>query len=295
MSSRLISVDELLEYSSGVDWATVAEDAGANDPRQWIESSNMIDRACAWAAAFCGQPQQGSAAGGLHATSQTEIGRSTRSPHPGCKVWTDRDGWLNFRTDTLPVLSVTASAWSYLNVPLAWSPIPAGNWWIEGTYPQRYHLIEASQDWTSVRQNPTLVSVSYVSGWFNAVLTVQVSAGAGVSLPVDSSLGAAVGDTVTIFDGAAYEQCTVSAVPDPTHVVVSSLAHAHEPGVPVSEVPYDVRHAVLLACTWAAKHPRGSEALEMRGAGGSVSSSGKAPDEEMAMAELLLEPFIRRV
>jgi hypothetical protein len=295
VSSRLISIDELLEFSSGVDFQTVAEDAGFNDPRQWAEQTSMIDRACSWASNFCEQPQIGTGSGGLHATSQTEVARTTRTAHPGSKVWVDRDGFLNFKTDTLPVLSITASSWSYLTVPQAFTAIPPVNWWLEGQYPQRYHLIEASMDWTVSRQNPCLVSVTYVSGWFNGLLTAAVVAGSSVSLPVDSSLGAAVGDVVTIFDGAAYEQCTVSAVPDSTHVTVASLAHAHQSGIAVTEVPFDIRHAILLAVTWAAKNPRGSESLEMRGSGGSVAGSGKGPDEEMAMAELLLEPFARRI
>lgn len=293
MSNRLISVDELLQFSSGVDWATVAEDAGASDPRQFIEQSNMIDRASAWAANFCEQPQQGTAAGGLHATTQTEIARVNRSPHLGCKVWVDRDGFLNFKTDSLPVLSVTASSWSYLTVPQAFNSIPAANWWIEGQYPQRYHLVESSQDWTFVQQSPCLVSVTYISGWCNAVLTAAAVAGA-TSLSVDSSLGAAVGDQLVVFDGAGFEQLTVTAVPDATHLTVSALAHAHQVGVPVTEVPYDIRHAVLLAVTWAAKHPRGSEALEMHGVGGSIAG-GLGSGEELAEAENLLLPFRRNI
>ena len=297
MTASLVGVDELLQFASGVDWDTVAEDAGVADPQQAIEQSNMIARASAWAANFCEQPQNGQASAGLHATQQTEVARTSRSAQLGSKAWVDRDAFLNFRCDTLPVRTIVASAWSYLQVPLTYTPIPAGNWVILGTYPQQLRIVESSQDWTVVRQNPCLIQVTYVSGWMNAVLTGPVAAGANVIAPVDTSLGAQVGDTVTIYDGANTEAPTVTAVPDATHVTFASLAKGHGSGIAVTEVPFDIRHAVLLACTWAAKHPRGVEVLSMRSSGvegGGGGGAKGAGGDELAEAEVLLEPFVRR-
>lgn len=306
MSNLLVSPDELLEFASGVDWATVADNASFSDPRQAIEQSRMIARASAWAANFCEQPQRGQQVGGLHASTQTETARTLRSAYPGCKTWISRDGWLHWRADTLPLLGahlqpcpgILSSQWGYLAVPVSWVPIPPGNWYVDGQYPQVRHLIEASHDWTWLRQVPALVQVTYTSGWLNAVLTgsTGITAGTGVSALVDSSLGALAGDVVHIVDGSASEDVVVTSAPDATHLVLARVANAHLPGTMLTAVPDDIRHAVLLACTWAAKHPRGSAVLEMAGVSehNAPLSGGLRSDDEMASAENLLEPYVRR-
>ena len=286
MSTRLITVAELLEAPTSVDWATLAENAGAGSAAQAIEQGNLIDRVSGWAANYCGQPL------GLHATQLTETGRTRRSGYPGMKTWVDRDGFLNFRTTTLPVLSVVSSQWAYLGVPLTYTAVPATNWVILGSYPQVRHLIEASMDWTPNRQIPTLVQVVYVSGWPNAVLGANVTSGASKTLQVDTTLGMSAtagdpGNQLTIYDGATTEIVTVSSVTDATHVVVANLVSNHNASVGVSAVPSDMKQAVILGCAhWARE--RGVDALEMPTAA-SVLPKGMGSGWDDAKA--LLQPY----
>jgi len=285
MSTRLVTVAELLEAPTGVDWTTLAENAGVGSATQAIEQGNLIDRASGWAANFCGQPL------GLHATQLTETGRTRPSGDPGMKTWVDRDGFLNFKTSTLPILSVVSSQWSYLTVPLSYSVIPAANWAVLGSYPQIRHLLEASQDWTANRQIASLIQVTYVSGWPNAILTAAVTAGGNRTLVVDTTLGMSVnpgdlGNQLTLYDGANTEVATVTAITNATSVVVANLTNGPAAGVGVSAIPSDIKQATILACAHFARG-RGVDTVDMPGGQPVQRGQGSGFQD----ARDLLQPF----
>jgi hypothetical protein len=263
---------------------------------QTIEQSQIIDDASAWTGNFTNMPQ------GLHATTQVEVARVARAGFFGAKAFVDQDGWLNFRTDTLPVLSITQLQYAItpLANPIVWTAVLPLTTLVLGAYPQLWQLSDSSTDWTWARYSGAYVQATYTSGWPNAVTTAALTAGTSVSIPVDDSTGFAVSNTmnpvmtpfqskVKIFDGSVSESVTVTSVPDSTHVVVATLANSHPTvGVRISSIPDDIRRAVIFACIQFAKE-RGAQAMIMGGSDTAVAHGG--PENSITTAEYLLEPY----
>ncbi len=292
MSANLITVSELLEAPTGVDWSTMAENATATSLAQTVEQLRLIERASAWAANFCGQR--------LDATTDTES--ATLGSHR-TKAWVSREGWLIFHCDYFPVVGVLSASWATITagvgVPTQVA-LDVSKIQIRGDYPRLNWLRDLSMDWSGLQYYPTEITVNYINGWPNTYLTASASAGANVVLSVESTLGmttspGSVGNRLTIYDGSLTETVQVSAVLSATTVQVASLTYTHTlpsagPGntIGVSSVPQDIKEAVILACVHMAQE-RGSDALVM----GSARTSTPGSRLRLPEAEYLLLPYRR--
>jgi hypothetical protein len=303
VTTRLITAGELLQFPTGVDWDDLAEDAGATDPLQAIEQGFLIDSCSSWAGIYCNQPL------GLHATTQTENARVERVSMFGSKTKVDDTGDLHFWANTLPVLSLVSAQWSYLAGALAWSPMTlgvtepnqsGGMWALWGDYPNQRHLEFFDQDYSALRHQPSIVQVTYQSGWASAVLSGgPYAAGSNVTLTVDATDGMTataglVGNRLFIADGGLSEFVTVSAVVDETHVTVAALANAHTPEtnnvIGIGCVPEPIKQAVILACAALAK-VKGVNAYQMKTEGVSEVARSGGQEELITLAEYYLNPF----
>src|SRR5579859_4328057 len=105
MTQRLITSSELLEAPTGFSWADISEN-GTTAAIEAIEQANVIDRASSLVRGFLTQDPT--------ATTDTEVARLGSG---SVKAWVDTSGWLWFRTNNFPVLSVSS---------LQWATVPAG-------------------------------------------------------------------------------------------------------------------------------------------------------------------------
>lgn len=107
-----------------------------------------------------------------------------------------------------------------------------------------------------------MIEFVYDHGWANTTLTADVTAGTGVSLPVVSSAGLAVGDELMVLDplGASTEPITVTALTDTT--ITATIVADHVAGVAVSNMPEDVKQASIMYVTALIK-TRGDAALAL--------------------------------
>jgi hypothetical protein len=290
---RLITVNELLNAPTGVDWATIAEKLSVTDPGQLIEDSQIIDIA----SEECGNWTGMSA--GLHAKTLSETKRVVRSGFFGARAFTDLDGWLNIAPDCIPIISVSMLEYALGGSPLAFTTVTPLNLLIEGAYPMIWRITDFSKDWSFARLGGTVVKYTYVSGWANAVLTADAAHG-DTTIQVDDTTGFRVGpsenampgDRPRIYDLAKTEDVTVTGVVDPTHLAVTALANDHKAadGVGVSCLPPNIKWAAALACVHVAR-TRGVLAVLMGGGGTEGAGSSAKPDEE---AMDILEYYARR-
>lgn len=284
MSSRLITAQELLQAPTGIDWGTIGESSVAA-ALQAIEQSNVIDRASSWVANYCVQK--------LDATQDLE-----QSILGGAytKAWVDQNGFLWYRTDFFPILSVTSMSWGIASAgsaPTQFNALNAANLLTFGEFNRVNRVADFSQDWSYLKRGPGLLKILYVNGYPNMVSTAAIAAGNNVTLTVDSTLGlttdlTSIGSVLTIYDGISTESITVLSITDATHFK-ANVANAHAtPGVGISCIPADVKEACLLACVHFARE-RGVEAFVM-GGGGSMSNTNP---NGLAEAEYLLQPYRR--
>jgi hypothetical protein len=304
VSSRLVTALELAQYPSGIDWNTIAEDAGAADPLQAIEQGYILDTISSWAGEYTGMPL------GLHASSITEQAPVPRAGMFPARVIVDSDGWLNFWAKSLPVLSLTSAQWSYVLPNLAWMPAVPGNplpnqggasWVLYGDYPHQRQIVLFDQDYSSLKHQPSIFQCTYVSGWPNAIITgtTDIPAGPNVVVPVDTSLGMTatsglVGNILWIADGGNSEYATVSAVPDGQHVTFAQTINDHKPGlgntIAVSAIPPDIRSAICIAAAGLAR-VRGAMAFQMNGSQVGQVMKGGGQEEALSTAEYMLNPY----
>lgn len=304
MSSRLITATELLQYPSGIDWDTIAEDAGTSDPRQAIEEGFILDAISSWVGEYTGMPL------GLHAGNITETAPVPRSGMFPARVIVDQDGWLNFWAKSLPVLSVTSAQWAYMLPNIAWMPIAPGNplpnqsgasWALMGDYPHQRQIVLFDQDYSPLKHQSSLFQITYVSGWPNAIITgaTDIPAGTNVAIPVDTTAGMSaisglVGNTLYIVDGGNSEYVTVASVTDTTHVVVVATLNDHKPGlgstIGISAIPPEIRASAAIAAAGLAR-VRGAMAFQMNGSQvGQVMKDG-GQEEALSTAEYMLNPY----
>lgn len=294
MSTRLITPDELLQAPTGFDWNDVAESVGATGPIEAIEQLRVIDRASAWASGYCfGRPSR------LDASSDTETARLA----PGMtKCWVDNRGWLWFKTDLFPVLSVTSMQWAIAAAgqgALAYNTLNTANLQLYGEGFRVRRIADFSQDWTWLRWGG-MVQATVVDGWPNAVLTSSLSPGTNVTAQVDTTLGmtptpgpTGIGAALKIYDAAGTEDVTVSSVTDATHVVLASVANTHAAGIGLSALPPDMKWAVTLACLHFGRI-RGTDAVTfVADTGTTHTTSTKEDSDALAEAEALLDDFRR--
>lgn len=266
MTQRLITSSELLQAPTGFNWADVSEN-GTATAIEAIEQANVIDRASAIIRGHLGMDPT--------PTTDTEVARLGGG---SVKAWVDRAGWLWFKTDNFPILSLTSLKWA--TVPagsggLTYTALTAANVQIYGESFRLNRLIDFSQDWTWLRECPGLVQAVYVNGWPNMLLAAAIAAGSSVTCEVDSTTGltatvGAIGNQLTIYDGANTEVITVASIADTTHFVASSVAHAHDPSatpIGISALPSDIKQACIWTCLGIAR-TRGTTDLKMDPDGG---------------------------
>ncbi len=286
MTSRLITAQELIQAPTGVDWGTIGE-SGIAAAIQAVEQANVIDRASSWIANYCTQR--------LDCTTDNEesiLGGSYT------KCWTDKNGYLWYRTDFFPILSISSMSWGQAgagSAPTAFNQLNVANLLTFGEFNRINRVADFSQNWSGLKWAPGLIKITYVNGYPNMVSTAAFAAGNNINIAVDSSLGCtitpgAIGNVLTIYDGALTETASVVAVPDATHITLDTVDNAHAtPGVGISAIPGDVKEAAILACVHFARE-RGVEAFVM---GGAPSVAGNSKSEALAEAEYMLQPYKR--
>jgi hypothetical protein len=282
VTTRLITVDELLEAPTGFDWPDVSETIASASA---AEQLRIIDRASDEACRYI----YGTADARLDATSDTEL----RRLGPGLtNCWVERNGALVVRCTFFPVLAVQFMSWAF---ETAGNPNPQFNAldttkvlvFGEGTRKRR--IIDTSQDWSFLRQGGQILT-TYTNGWPNALLTSAIAPGSNVNAAVDTSVGFGLGQpqnigaTATIFDGANTENVTIASAPDATHVMLASVAFNHAAGIGISAVPPALKWGVVLACLHFGR-TRGSDAVTFVGASGGPAGGRRSQEQPMDALE----------
>lgn len=205
---------------------------GNSDPEaQTAELVNLLLAASAWVDNTANQPV------GAHEVTTTTRGRL------------DREGVLRVHAHHTPVLDVTSLA--YGTTPFNLSPEQAPRWVVEGD--------SGNVAFYTGRQYPPgqwlTVQWSYVAGYVCTTLTEGSLAGA-TALTVTDPTGILPGGTYRLWEPGAEESVTVSAdytpppVTGPPTVTRVPLAaptrYEHTAGAGVSQVPADLRLAVIL-------------------------------------------------
>jgi len=293
MTQRLITALELQESPTGFSWSDISE-LGTSTAIEAIEQANVIDRASGIVRGYLDQDPT--------ATIDTEVARLGSG---SVKAWVDTSGWMWFKTDRFPILSLTSLKWA--TVPagangLNYNAITPGNVVIYGEDFRLNRLIDFSQDWTWLRNTPGLVQAVYVNGWPNMLLQAAISAGSNVTCQVDTTTGlstvaGAVGNQLTIYDGAFTEVITVGLITDATHFVAPTIANAHTPSatnpVGISALPSDLKQGAIWTCLAIAR-VRGEDAVQMDSSGNVHGTTGSGFDgDAWAKAEYVLQRFRR--
>ena len=295
MSTRLVTTSELLQAPTGISWGAINE-SSTTTAAEAVEQSNVLDRASSRVSNYIyGRDAR------CDASTDTEVALLSSNY---TKAFVDNNGWLWFRTDMYPILSVTSMAWAIAgpgNAPATFNTLTVANQQLYGEGNRVNRIGDYSQDWSFLKDYG-LIKTTYVNGWPNATLSSSASSSAStVSLAVDTTLGmtdvaGAIGNTLTIYDGALTEMVTVSSVTDSTHVVVTSLANAHTPSstnvVGVSAIPSDLKWATILAAIDLAR-VRGEDAIVMGGT--TLQSTGIKPSTAWADAKTILSPYRRMI
>lgn len=292
MTQRLITAQELLQAPTAFSWSDVSEN-GTSSGVEFIEQSNVIDRASAVIRGYLDQDPT--------ATTDTEqaiLGGGK------VKAWADTSGWLWFRTDRFPILSLTSMQWA--TVPagsggLTFNSLTAANVLIYGEDFRLNRLADFSMDWTWLRDTPGIIKVIYVNGWPNMVLQASITSTGSQQATVDSTVGlsttaGAIGNQLTVYDGANTEVITVTSIDSATqfHAVFAST-HAVSATNPIgiSALPSDLKQGCIWTCLAIAR-VRGEDAIEMNSDG---SIKGGAPagfdGDAWAKAEYVLNRYRR--
>jgi len=291
----LITSQELLQAPTGFSWADISEN-GTSTAIEAIEQANVIDRASAIIRNYLAQDPT--------TTTDVEVARLGGG---STKAWVDTKGWLWFKADNFPILSLSKLEYSVAGVGsggLTWSSVTAANTQIYGEGFRLNRLADFSMDWSWLSLSPGLIRATYVNGWPNMLMAAgTISAGSNVAITVDTTTGlsttvGAIGNTLTIYDGANTEVITVASITDATHFVASSVAFAHTANstnpVGISALPSDIKQACIWTCLATAR-VRGTDAIQMDSAGGvhGIGGGGGIDGDAWAKAEYLLAPYTR--
>lgn len=300
----------LVRIPNGVSWgiipwpkATSAEQQAAQMDVCW-KATSIVDT-------YCRQV--------LRATADTE--QLAGPGVPRCNV--DRNtgnGVLQMKrwpvTSVLAILTAPARSFD----PVAWSPVPAGNWRIRhpliysgdsasATAPDGGWTIDVAPDYINWRcgRGGQVVQVSYVNGWPHTSLTETAGSGASV-LSVDDVTGWA-GASGFAYDGAATEQLAGVSVSAASPLVLPNgageaqagpgtitltapLAYEHQQGTVISALPASVIHAAALAATVQALEGA-VDAIAIQSLSGEHVQTGMSSEGLSTEYELLLDPYRR--
>ena len=287
-----LTVAEYQNDPNGIASNVLVAGQGAGVNQQVLEQT--IVRASAWADSLTQQA--------LQATSDVQSGE-----------YRMRDGWVYQSFDYAPIVYLTQVLWGWLPSQLVALP-DLSNVWPESRRVLRIPILAYTSSsqatpqvplWPAAQYGRVLVQSTYVNGWANTLLAGAVSASAtsltvtdptGIvpGLPmylVDAGQGGAGGGSESFVVDASY---TIGSATVPLKSG-TSLAYAHQPGIPVSSLPQDVRQAVS-SLTTALIKTRAADALVMASVSEEPSKSdlieaGGITDLEVAID--LLEPYRR--
>lgn len=199
---------------------------------------------------------------------------------------------LAFRCQDFPVRSLVSARWMG-SINAGWNPLADPAVVILGDLDVGHQIVFASGPWLgygSWGAPPVILQTTYVAGYPNAALSAAVSAGA-TTLPVDTTVGMAVGDGYTLYDSAATETVTVASVGTSSVTITTGLVNAHAAGIRLGNLP----EAVTLATIWLV-----NAMVKTRRAGGGITMAGKLQpsgldSQEWKDARAILQPFRRVV
>lgn len=210
---------------------------------QDAQLNNQLLQASAWADNECDQPL------GAHLHTQS------------ARVRTDRAGMLRIHAEHAPVRSVTALSYGWS--PTSLTAVDSPSVWVEDGSNLVITLGGASTAWTGSLQvgfgagpgSETFVRASMVAGFVATQTSTAATAGA-TSITVADPTGIEPGGTYRIWEPGREETVTVSpswqpptasSMPVPTAVLLAApTVFDHEAGHDVSELPAEVRLAIVL-------------------------------------------------
>lgn len=217
------------------------------------ELANVIARASSWIDSHCGQV--------LASTKDTEALRAQ----------VDRRGFLKIHPRYYPITEVVAL--SYGPLPTLMASVSASSCWIEDM-----SVVFPIQGFSSAFNGPIqftgnysttqeqFVSLTYVNGYPNTVLSASVGAGA-TSISVSDRTGFLPGNSFILYDGSSTETVIVAdafitAEGAGTITLSSGLQFAHGSAISVSALPPAIKQACIYV-TSAVLKARGNASLVM--------------------------------
>jgi len=248
------------------------------------ELTNVIGRASSWIDSYCGQV--------LASTTDTEAMRAR----------VDRRGFLMVHPRYSPITELVAL--SYGSLPSNMASVSASTAWIEnqsiviplqGMSTAFMGPIQFSGNYSTSQEQ--FISVTYVNGYANTVLTASVSASA-TSLPVVDLAGFLPNNQFQVYDGSSTELLTVAAsfvaVSGPGSLPLARpVAYPHLAGISVSALPPAVKQAAIYV-TSAILKARGNATLVMGSLTPStIQTANPAAANDLAAAWDILRPFRR--
>ena len=218
------------------------------------ELANVIARASSWIDSHCGQV--------IASTEDTEALRSS----------VDRRGFLKVHPRYAPITQVVAL--SYGPLPSLLASVDVSTVWIE---PESVVLpiagfssafmgpIQFSGNYSTSQEQ--FVSLTYVNGYPNTVLSASVSASV-TSLPLKDLTGFSPGQRFQLYDGSASEIVRVSSTHVPSDTagnlpLQTATLYAHGNGINASALPPAIKQAAIYI-TSAILKARGNAALVMQ-------------------------------
>ena len=248
------------------------------------ELANVIARASSWIDAHCGQV--------LSSTTDTEALRARF----------DRMGFLKVHPRFSPITELVSL--SYGGLPTLMASVDISTVWIEPetiVFPvQGFSAafagpIQFSGNYSSTQE--LFVSITYVNGYANTLLSASVSASA-TSLSVDDLAGFTPLHQFMIYDGSSTELLTVSSLFVATSgagnlPLASAVKYTHAAGISVSALPPAVKQAAIYV-TSAILKARGNASLVMQTlTPTTIQSSNPSAAGDLMSAWDLLKPYRR--
>ena len=248
------------------------------------ELANVIARASSWIDAHCGQV--------LSSTKDTEALRARF----------DRMGFLKVHPRFSPITELVSL--SYGGLPTLMASVDISTVWIEPetiVFPvQGFSAafagpIQFSGNYSSTQE--LFVSITYVNGYANTLLSASVSASA-TSLSVDDLAGFTPLHQFMIYDGSSTELLTVSSSFVATSgagnlPLASAVKYTHAVGISVSALPPAVKQAAIYV-TSAILKARGNASLVMQTlTPTTIQSSNPSAAGDLMSAWDLLKPYRR--
>jgi hypothetical protein len=242
-STPYITIEEFKRAPTALDVSDLVPEGSSEDQDQVL--AEVIARASGWADTICNQV--------LAATKNIERDRYR----------VNRWGCVSVPLRYKPVLEVVGVKFglqpSSMQDLTDYSNVVVNKYSVDIPVLPAIRMSDFPGIWTI--GSHLLVEVTYINGWCNAVLTGDVIQGA-TSLPLAPTEGIYPGQALRISDGISSEAVTVAsdyAGGSPLKIV-GGTAFGHSTGVSISNLPTQVKEAVILLTT-ALIQTRGDDAI----------------------------------